>query len=63
MRTLLRIFGGTVLITGGFLIARTGCMLVVTGLHGGTVLSIVGAILGIALAAGCLPFCKGMAVA
>ena len=52
MKILLRIFGGIVLIIGGFLIARIGCMLVVTGLYGGTVLSIVGAILGIALVAG-----------
>lgn len=52
MKILLRIFGGIVLIIGGFLIARIGCMLVVTGLYGGTVLSIVGAILGIALIAG-----------
>ena len=60
MKTLLRIFGGIVLIMGGILIGRIGCMLVVTGLYGGTVLSIVGAVLGIGLVvAGVYLFVKG----
>lgn len=48
----LRIFGGTALMILGFIIARFGCMVLVTGLYSGSVFSILAGILGIALIAG-----------
>ena len=56
----LRIFGGIILIIGGLVMARVGCMVLVTGLYEGSVFSIVAGILGIAImAAGIYLFIKG----
>jgi len=52
MKSLARIFGGIALMILGFVMARVGCMVLVTGLYEGSVFSIVAGILGIALIAG-----------
>jgi len=52
MGSFLRIFGGIIFIIGGFIMARVGCIVLVEGLYGGSVFSILAGILGIAIMAG-----------
>jgi hypothetical protein len=52
MNALLRILAGIALMMLGFFVARVGCMVLVEGLYGGSILSIVAGILGIAMIVG-----------
>jgi hypothetical protein len=52
MNTLLRILAGIALMMLGFFMARVGCMVLVEGLYGGSIFSILAGILGIVMIAG-----------
>lgn len=52
MGTILRLLAGIALTMLGFFFARAGCVTLMEGLYGGSVLSILAGILGIGLMAG-----------
>jgi len=52
MSTIVRILAGIALMMLGFLMARVGCMVLVEGLYGGSIFSILAGILGTAMTGG-----------